>query len=142
VSNLISEQCVPLVVVLGFDPLVLGRVVYNTKNILWYDVETKRVKITFHARFDKGMNDLSNANLPPNVQHLQRVQNDTPLPAETEEISAPAFGFTLKPFSTECNLRVPVSCNDTTFGFCLATDTATNRAYLSEILPATTAEKL
>jgi hypothetical protein len=88
------------------------------------------------------MNDLATADLPPNVQHIQRVQNDTPLPPETDEISAPAFGFTLKPFSTECDLSIPVSCDDSTFGFCLATDTATNCTYLSEILPGSTAEHL
>ncbi len=67
--------------------------------------------------FDEGMNDLANADLPPNVHHLQHVQNDTPLPAETAEISAPTFGFTLQPFYTEKYLQIPVSCDNPTFGF-------------------------
>jgi hypothetical protein len=79
---------------------------HTTKNILWYDLETKRVKIAFHARFDEGMNDLATADLPPNVVHLQRVQNDTPLPPETDELVAPPFGFTLQPFTTECDLPI------------------------------------
>jgi hypothetical protein len=88
------------------------------------------------------MNDLANADLPPNVHHLQHVQNDTPLPPKTAEISAPAFGFTLQPFSTEKDLQIPVSCDDSAFGFRLSSDTATNRAYLSDLLPGSTAGKL
>ena len=56
-------------------------------------METVRVKIAFHARFDEGMNDLPHDAIPPNVQHLQRVQHGAPLPPESEEISAPPFGF-------------------------------------------------
>lgn len=52
------------------------------------------------------------------------------------------FGFTLTPFATKSDLCVAVSCRDSTFGFCLATNTASNPAYLSEILSASTAEKL
>jgi hypothetical protein len=122
--------------------IFLGFLPSTTKNLLWYDDETKRVKIAFHARFDEGMNDLATADLPPNVLHLQRVQNDTPLPPESDEISAPPFGFTLKPFANEHDLKLTVCCTDPTFGFRLATDTATNRAYISDILPATTAATL
>jgi hypothetical protein len=70
------------------------------------------------------------------------VQNDTPLPPETDELVAPPFGFTLQPFATECDLRIPISCTDSTFGFRLSTDTATSRAYHSEILPASTAKHM
>jgi hypothetical protein len=62
--------------------IFLGFIPFTTKNILWYDVLSKHVKIAFHARFDEGMNDLPLALLPPNVQHLQRVHNGNPIPAE------------------------------------------------------------
>ena len=48
----------------------LGYVPNTTQNILWYDVETSRIKIATHARFDEGMNDLPVTELPPNVAHL------------------------------------------------------------------------
>jgi hypothetical protein len=107
-----------------------GFLPFTTKNILWYDVETKRVKIAFHAHSDEGMNNLANADLPLNAQHLQHIQNDKPLPPEPADISAPAFGFTSQPFSTEWDLHLPVSCTNTTFGFLLT------------ILSASTAKKL
>ena len=36
----------------------LGYAPYTTRNLLWYDVVTHRVKIATHARFNEGFNDL------------------------------------------------------------------------------------
>ena len=47
--------------------IFLGYVPYTTRNILWYDLETSKVKIATHARFDEGMNDLPISDIPPNV---------------------------------------------------------------------------
>eukprot|EP00536_Pseudo-nitzschia_multiseries_P015908 jgi/Psemu1/44246/gm1.44246_g len=46
--------------------IFLGFVPYTTRNILWYDTETHRVKIATHVRFDEGMNDLPLSDLPTN----------------------------------------------------------------------------
>ena len=54
--------------------IFLGFVPKTTRNIIWYDVETERVKIASHAKFDEGMNDLPIDQIPPNVQHLQRSE--------------------------------------------------------------------
>jgi hypothetical protein len=91
---------------------------------------------------DEGMDNLATTDLPPNVLHLQHVQNDTPLLPETVKISALPRRFTLQPFTMECDICIPVCCMEPTFDFRLNTDTATNCAYLSKILPASTTEKL
>ena len=53
--------------------IFLGYIPNTTKNILWYDPETNKVKIAKHARFDEGMNDLPATAIPPNVIHLNRL---------------------------------------------------------------------
>lgn len=57
------------------------------QNLIWYDLDTIRVKITIHVRYDKGYNDLPPSQIPPNGIHLQRVDIDgTPPPADTTDI--------------------------------------------------------
>ena len=46
----------------------------TTKNIIWFDLDTERVKIAKHAKFDEGMNDLPITELPPNTTYLQRSE--------------------------------------------------------------------
>ena len=68
--------------------IFLGYVPYTTRNILWYDPETHRVKIATHACFDKGYNDVPTTQIPPNVIHLHRtkdkgtIQPDRPIPED------------------------------------------------------------
>jgi len=92
------------------------------KNIIWYDTETHVVKITKHARFDEGMNDLPPDLVPPNVVYLQRTQNGEPLPAKTEETSVDQFTFHLNPFSYTMVKGVQVTDDDPSYGLTLATD--------------------
>ena len=61
----------------------LGFLPWSANNILWYDPQTPHIKITKHAHFANGMNDLSLENIPSNV-HLQRAQHGTKTPGETE----------------------------------------------------------
>ena len=37
--------------------------------------------------------------IPPNVQHLQRVENGYPIPAETDKVPASEFQFFIHPFA-------------------------------------------
>ena len=60
--------------------IFLGYVPHTTHNILWYDVETSRIKIATHARFDEGMNDLPVTDMPPNVSHLLRTDDGNAVP--------------------------------------------------------------
>jgi hypothetical protein len=115
--------------------IFLGFLPNTLKNILWYDVETKHVKIAFHARFDEGMNNLPHADIPPNVQHLQRVQNGDPLPSELAPVSVTPFGFSSRPFLNESDATLRISCAHETFGFTLTTDTLTNQVFISALAP-------
>jgi hypothetical protein len=83
--------------------IFLGYLRHTTKNILWYDPETDRVKIARHARFDEGMNDLPVADIPPNVAHLQRTQFGDAFPAEKDEVTVNDHGdvATLSDFGVE-----------------------------------------
>lgn len=47
-----------------------GYVPQTYKPFVWYDKNSERIEIAPHAKFDKGFNDLSINNLPPNCQHI------------------------------------------------------------------------
>ena len=145
----ISLTFVPLVVVFGSAPpgkrkgklinnacqgIFLGYLPHTTKNILWYDVETHRVKIAFHARFDKGMNDLPAELIPPNVQHLQRVRDGLPFDADDTNLSVTAFGFCDSFFSMDIDDIVRITCTHPTYGFQLAEDTETGQVYVQNFV--------
>ena len=59
--------------------------------ILWFDVETERVKIAKHAKFDEGMNDLDINSIPPNVQQLQRSDDGVRPEKDPKEITVDEF---------------------------------------------------
>ena len=70
-----------------FDPrsrkgIFLGFPKDATKNIIWCDPETDKVKIAKHARFDEGMNDTPIHKLPPNALQLHRLNSGDHFPAE------------------------------------------------------------
>jgi hypothetical protein len=122
--------------------IFLGFLPNTTKNILWFDPETNRMKIAFHVRFDEGMNDLDVKDVPPNVRHLQRIQDGLPIPADINETAAAPFSVTAHPFFDEVDETVRVVCNAPLFGFNLRTDTATQRVYITDIAIGSSAERL
>ena len=103
--------------------IFLGFLPNTTKNIIWYDPETSRVKIAKHARFDEGMNDLPFDSIPPNVQHLVRSRQGDPHPAEPTESTVDEFCFTANPFSHTLPYKVKVTKRNPNFGFNFDTDT-------------------
>ena len=48
----------------------LGYLPHTIRNIIYYDLESERVKIATHCVFDEGFNDVPMESLPPNVKHL------------------------------------------------------------------------
>lgn len=122
--------------------IFLGFIPKTTKNILWYDCETNRVKLARHAKFDEGMNDLPLPTIPPNVVHLQRTQDGLPFPTEPESTSIPEQLFHDSPFHYTIDKTVIVRCSHPTFGFLLDTDTLNNRTFISKIVPNSSASKL
>jgi len=113
--------------------IFLGFLPNTTKNIVWYDPETIRVKTAKHARFDEGMNDLPPADIPPNVVHLQRLQQGDALPAEDGETSVAQFHFTANPFAHTLTRHMKVKCRDPTFGLTVNAGEVNNRAYVQQI---------
>ena len=65
----------------------LGYMPNTTRNILWFDSETNRVKISSHVCFDEGMNDLPIDKIPPNVQHLQCSEFGRTFEEEKDEVT-------------------------------------------------------
>ena len=124
--------------------LFLGYVPYTTRNILWYDVETNRVKIASHARFDEGMNDLAVKDLPPNVAHLQRRTQGEPLPIDDHELSSDQFHFTITPFANLLSewLKHDPKSTDSAYGFTFADDELLQKPYIADIAPKSPASKL
>ena len=45
-----------------------------TRKILWYDPDTKHVKIATYARVNEGYDDIPTTEIPPNVAHLHRTK--------------------------------------------------------------------
>ena len=122
--------------------IFLGFVPDTTRNIIWYDVETNRTKIASHARFDEGMNDLPTSELPPNVVHLQRSENNIAMPAETKETSIDDFFFYVSPFEKLITTKLTVQCDSPTFGLLIKNDDINGRAFLHEIEKKTSASNI
>ena len=106
------------------------------KNILYYDLATKNIKLASHARFDEGMNDLPS--LPPNAEYLTRAQRGS---VSAEDIAIPALDLdiTQNPFSVLQTEEPPVVCEHPTFGFDVSQCDHRHWAYVSGVVPSSTA---
>ena len=117
---------------------------HTTRNILWYDLETTRIKIATHARFDEGMNDLPVVDMPPNVRHLVCADDGEPIAPDPVELSASTFAFDVVPFVPLHHgwLKRSSSTSDKTFGFSFANDTTQHRAFVSDMRKKSAASAL
>ena len=89
------------------------------------------------------MNDLPIDHIPPNVQHLQRVQQGDQIPTETEEVdTSTGLHFFIHPFSKPISKKLKSPCTDPTFGMILATDELDQRLYIMSIAAKKSASKL
>ena len=122
--------------------IFLGYLPDTTKNILWYDEDTGKVKVATHARFDEGMNDLPIDQIPPNVQLLQRSEYGKRLPAEEDEVDIPEFSLFHSPFSKTIKKTLRNKCDDKTYGINVASDQVNNRAFVHEIFNRSSAHKM
>ena len=111
------------------------------KNIFWFDPATAQIKTASHVRFDEGMADVPNP--PPNVQLLQRVEHDNILPDAHElSINPVEFQFDASPFRTIDTITITILCDSDTFGFVYRECHIRHRAYISDILPNTSASRI
>ena len=97
------------------------------------------MKIATHAKFDEGFNDLPAEVLPPNCQHVRRLNGDR-VPAETTEVGASDLQFFVYPFSDKQTATIPVLAKDTDplFGFKLRDDDLLGRSYVEDLIDAKT----
>ena len=77
----------------------LGCVLNATQNILWCNPEIPRVKIATHVCFDKGFNDLLVTDVPPDVVHLQRTDDNNPTPIDNHDMDTLMLNFCITPFT-------------------------------------------
>ena len=105
------------------------------RNIIWYDVETHKVKIATHARFDEGFNDLPMDTIPPNGQHLIRTDDGNPFPAETRQLSLSNFGHFVTPFQDLQLVKLSFTAKDKddAFGLRFADDPVLSKPYIANI---------
>ena len=113
-----------------------GYVPHTDRLFLWWDVETERLRVATHCKFDEGYNDLPTDELPPRFQQILCMNNDEQTPADKQELSSSDnLQFYLYPFAnTEIAtiLVLPGKKNDN-FGLSLQNDYLTGRVYVSGI---------
>ena len=122
----------------------LGYVPHATRNILWHDIETTKIKIATHARFDEGMNDLPVTDVPPNVAHLCQADDGNDVPQDDDELTSQHFAFDVVPFVCTFlgHLDKHESRDDPTFGLELADDPICKRAFITAISKQSAASAL
>jgi hypothetical protein len=123
----------------------LGFIPNTMKNILWYDVETKRVKIAKHAQFDEGMNDLQFKSLPPNAIHMQWVRQGTKLPMKDGKTTVGELVTYVNLFSCMITKTLKVRDGDKdcpSFGLNLIRDEINNQVFVSSIEEKSSAQRM
>ena len=113
----------------------------SLKILYYYDLESALVKTATHARFDEGMNDLTN-NAPPNVQLLRRLDHDGSLLPDTFDMSPLNLAISDDPFDQLDALSPAIICEHPTLGFDVSECHIRKRAYVSNIFPHTTAGRI
>ena len=78
--------------------IFLGYVPHTDRLFTWYDEGTHQVKIAIHAKFDEGFNDLPIDTLPPNCQHILRL-NGQQIPIDKRLLSPSDLKFFIYPFA-------------------------------------------
>ena len=124
--------------------IFLGFLPHTTRNLLWYDVTTDKVKIATHCRFDEGFSDLPTESLPPNVQYILRSEEGSrqALTMDTTDTASSTLQFHVHPFASTFVGTIPVPCQSDTCGITTADDSLSHRAYVTAISSTSSASKL
>lgn len=110
----------------------------------WYDPKTTRVKIATHACFDEGFNDLPGDKVNPNVVHLQRTNDNQPLPSDKDDmIHTSTLQFYINPFAHLKHITMKVTkAKHPHFGIKCVNDGLLQRAYIKDIKPNSDAARI
>ena len=121
--------------------IFLGYMPHTTRNMMWHDPETNRIKIATHARFDEGMNDLDINSIPPNVQQLQRSDDGVRPEKDPKEITVDELEFFVTPFPETVTKQITVK-DKQKIGIEVASDPLSKRAFLSDVKPKSPASQI
>jgi hypothetical protein len=109
-------------------------------NVLYYDLQTKEIRVCNHIWFDEGMRDV--AEKPPNARILETALGAAPLDSTEFEACFPELETTFNPFSRLLEVTIPVTCDLPLLGLTFATCSQHLRAYVSEFARGLSASKL
>ena len=99
------------------------------------------VKTATHARFDEGMNDLSDE-APPNVQLLRQLNNDGSIVPDRIDLSPLNLSVSDDPFELLDALSPAVACDHDSLGFEISECHIRKRGYISGIVANTSASRI
>lgn len=122
--------------------IFLGYTGQTQRNFIWYDVNTERVKIASHGRFDEGFNDLPIESIPPNVQQLTRSAFGKRYKKDPKELTSCDLQFYLEPFAEVVKKNINRSCEHPQVGMQLATDPLYQRVYVSDFEKGNSSDKI
>ena len=114
----------------------------SLKVLYYYDIESALVKTATHVRFDEGLNDLVTS-APPNVQILRHLNHDgSDIPPDTLDVSPLNLAVSDDPFDQLDSLSPLIVCEHPTLGSEVSECHIRKRAYVSSIIPNTTASRI
>ena len=114
--------------------LFLGFLSDTTKNIVYYNQESNRIKKANHFCFDEGFNDLPLQQQPPNVINLRNSNNGVEFPIDPPEYcTTEDFGFFTSPFAESHTHNINITCDDSTFGLVIDSDETSHCAFINQI---------
>ena len=97
---------------LGYNP-------HTTRNVIYYDVDTHKIKLDYRVIFDEGMNNFTMADTPLNAQRLRIVDIGNPPPEEQKSFPDSQFELSISPFTDllPVLLKSNTYSPNATFGF-------------------------
>ena len=123
--------------------IFLGYLPHTKRNILYYDVQTDKVKIATHIQFDEAFNDLPPDALPPNVQSLLRTDSNIQSAlADDYPLDSRDLNFFIYPFATTFTGTIPIDPTNANMGFKLNDDSLRGRTYITDFIPSSSAANL
>ena len=112
----------------------------SLKVMYYFDLASSTVKTATHARFDEGMNDLSEP--PPNVKLLRNLADNGVV--EPDRLDLPLLNLDVSddPFDSLDELSPHISCEHPSLGFEVKECHIRKRGFVSGVIPNTTASRI
>ena len=112
----------------------------SLKVMYYFDLGSSTVKTATHARFDEGMNDLTEP--PPNVQLLRNLADGGIVEPDCLNLPPLTLAVSDDPFERLDELSPPITCEHPHHGFEVAECHIRKRGFVSGIVANTTASRI